>query len=144
MEANAGFVVKSQGDGFMLAFASARRALRCAIGIQRTMGDLRSDDGAPVRVRIGAHTGEAVKSADDFFGKTVVLASRIAGSARGGQILVSGDTRTAARESMLDGVRFRSLGPHRLRGLPDVVPLFQVAAKGLVTRFPPPRTALTG
>jgi class 3 adenylate cyclase len=48
-----------------------------------------------VRVRIGLHTGEAIKEADDFYGKNVVLAARIAARARGGQILVSEVVRSA-------------------------------------------------
>ncbi|MBI1886168.1 MAG: hypothetical protein HYS09_07660, partial [Chloroflexi bacterium] len=43
----------------------------------------------PVHVRIGLHTGEAIKEADDFFGKNVILAARIADQAGGGQVLVS-------------------------------------------------------
>ena len=99
VESNGGFVVKSQGDGFMLAFASARRALQCASGIQRAMRELRADDGKAVRVRIGAHTGEVVKDADDFYGKSVILASRIAGHAVGGQILVSSLVRELTQSS---------------------------------------------
>ncbi|HEY8112051.1 MAG TPA: hypothetical protein VII16_04200, partial [Actinomycetes bacterium] len=57
--------------------------------------------------------------------------------AQGGQILVSGDARLAARESAPDGVRFRSLGDFRLRGLPDPVALYQVVVRGLPTSFPP-------
>ena len=40
-------------------------------------------------MRAGLHAGEPVREADDFYGKSVVLASRIAGQARGGEILVS-------------------------------------------------------
>ncbi len=43
----------------------------------------------PIHVRIGLHTGEAIKEADDVYGKNVILAARIAGQARGGEILVS-------------------------------------------------------
>ena len=43
----------------------------------------------PIRVRIGLHTGEAIKEGEDFFGKHVNLAARIAGQAQGGEILVS-------------------------------------------------------
>ena len=43
----------------------------------------------PIRVRIGLHTGEAIKEADDFYGKNVILAARIASQAHGGEILVS-------------------------------------------------------
>jgi class 3 adenylate cyclase len=80
-----GFEVKSQGDGFMLAFASARNALRCAVGIQQELS-CRED---MVRVRIGLHTAEAIREADDFYGKGVVLAARVAAEARGAEILVS-------------------------------------------------------
>lgn len=90
VEAQRGFEVKSQGDGFMVAFGSARRAVLCAIGIQRALG---AYSGAhpeePVNIRIGLHTGEVVKEADDFFGTNVALAARIASAARGGEILVS-------------------------------------------------------
>jgi class 3 adenylate cyclase len=82
---NAGFEVKSQGDGFMLAFASARNALRCAVGIQQEL-TCRED---MVRVRIGLHTAEAIREADDFYGKGVVMAARVAAEARGAEILVS-------------------------------------------------------
>lgn len=83
---HSGFEVKSQGDGFMLAFPSAREALKCAIDIQRALDRRNSDD---LRVRIGLHTGEPVRDADDFYGKAVNLAARIAAEARGSEILVS-------------------------------------------------------
>ncbi len=88
--ANEGFEVKSQGDGFMLAFSSARTALECAIAIQQNFAiHEEAHPGEPIRVRIGLHTGEAIKEGEDFFGKSVILAARIASEAGGGQILVS-------------------------------------------------------
>ncbi len=42
-----------------------------------------------IRVRIGLHTGEALKEGEDFFGKHVNLAARVAGQAQGGEVLVS-------------------------------------------------------
>ena len=86
--ARSGIEVKSQGDGFMLAFASAEDALRCAIEVQRALVEPLSD-GHRLRVRIGLHTGEPIREEDDFYGKDVVLAARIAAEARGGEILVS-------------------------------------------------------
>jgi class 3 adenylate cyclase len=77
-----GFEVKVQGDGFMIAFPSARRAIDCARAIQAKMLD-------GIQVRIGLHTGEAVREEDDFYGRNVVLAARIAGAAEPGQILAS-------------------------------------------------------
>jgi len=87
--AHEGFEVKSEGDGFMLAFQSARRGIECGVDIQRAFAERNESAREPIRVRIGLHTGEAIKEADDFFGKNVILAARIAGQAQGGEILVS-------------------------------------------------------
>jgi len=84
--ANGGFEVKSMGDGFMIAFSSSRKALRCAIDIQRAIA---KDDDLDVRVRAGLHAGEAVREGDDFYGATVNMAARVAGQAEGGEVLVS-------------------------------------------------------
>jgi class 3 adenylate cyclase len=85
-----GFEVKAQGDGFMIAFPSARRAIQCAQGIQDAVAaDLGEHPDGPVRVRIGLHTGEAIRQESDFYGKNVVVAARIADQARGGEILAS-------------------------------------------------------
>ena len=87
--ANNGYEVKSMGDGFMLAFGSAKDGLNCAIGIQRAITARNESADEPVEIRIGLHTGEAVQEQGDFFGKHVNLAARIGGSATGGEILVS-------------------------------------------------------
>lgn len=81
---HAGYEVKSQGDGFILAFPSAREALRCAIDLQRALA-AREPDADGLRVRIGLHTGEPAREADDFYGKAVILAGRIAAEARGSE-----------------------------------------------------------
>lgn len=87
---NDGYEVKSQGDGFMVAFPSARKALACAIAIQRSMEKWSLEHPTEtVRVRMGLHTGEALLEDGDFTGRTVILASRIAAQADGGEILVS-------------------------------------------------------
>jgi putative ABC transport system ATP-binding protein len=90
--AHAGLEVKAQGDGFMIAFASPRRALRCAVAIQRAMAAY-GDHAEPVHLRIGIHGGDATKEAYDFFGRTVIVASRIAAVARSGEILISAFVR---------------------------------------------------
>lgn len=90
IQAHGGFEVKSQGDGFMVAFPSARRAIECAQAIQKGVdADLSDSPAGPVRLRIGLHTGEAIREESDFYGKNVVLAARIADQARGGEVLVS-------------------------------------------------------
>lgn len=85
-----GTELKAQGDGFLIVFSSARRALLCAIGIQRAMATYRQGHpDTPIAVRIGLHTGEVVRAGGDVFGKNVILAARIAAQAQGGEILAS-------------------------------------------------------
>jgi len=88
-----GRVVKGQGDGFMLAFRSARRALTAARAIQQSIGATFDDPGSPIRIRVGVHTGEVLREADDFFGQAVNYAARVAASAGGDEIVVSGVVR---------------------------------------------------
>jgi class 3 adenylate cyclase len=93
-----GEVAGSRGDGFMVAFASASAALDCAVELQRILSSYKPTDHArPLRVRIGLHTGNIFQLDDDFLGKAVVLAARITGHARGGEILVSADCREYTR-----------------------------------------------
>jgi class 3 adenylate cyclase len=90
VQACGGFEVKSQGDGFMIAFPSARRAIQCARAIQDAVAAaLAEHPDGPIRVRIGLHTGEAIRQESDFYGKNVAVAARIADQARGGEILAS-------------------------------------------------------
>jgi class 3 adenylate cyclase len=90
VQACGGFEVKAQGDGFMIAFPSARRAIQCAQSIQDAVTtELGQHPDGPVRVRIGLHTGEAIRQESDFYGKNVVVAARIADQAEGGEILAS-------------------------------------------------------
>jgi class 3 adenylate cyclase len=100
LEAHGGYEVELQGDGFLLAFSSARRALHCAIGIQRAMAAHSAEHPEqPLRVRIGLHTGEALREADKFFGRTVILAARIAAQAQAGEILASALLRELTQSS---------------------------------------------
>jgi class 3 adenylate cyclase len=74
----------------MLAFASGRSGINCAIAIQRELATFRGrNPELPLHVRIGLHTGEVIRDRDDFFGKNVILAARIGAKATGGEILVS-------------------------------------------------------
>lgn len=89
-----GEVVKSQGDGFMAVFASAAASLRFAVELQEVLA--RHNDEHPdeqLGVRVGIHTGQIYAADEDFLGRAVVLAARITGQARGGEILVSAVSR---------------------------------------------------
>lgn len=94
-----GHVVKSQGDGFMIAFAQPDQAVRCAIDIQHALASRRGRKPQhPIRVRIGVHMGRSVRRGDDLFGRNVAMAARVAAAAEGGQILISGPVRDAVKE----------------------------------------------
>jgi class 3 adenylate cyclase len=89
VRAHEGFEVKSEGDGFMVAFRSARTGVQCAVAMQRAVTADPELAAVPIRLRIGLHTGEAIRDRNDFYGRHVNLASRIADEARGGEVLVS-------------------------------------------------------
>ncbi|MDH3705117.1 MAG: adenylate/guanylate cyclase domain-containing protein [Acidimicrobiia bacterium] len=90
-----GTEVKNQGDGFMLTFPSARRALQAMAQVQRSLtSDAEADPDSAIRVRVGMHTGEVIVDDDgDLFGQHVNLAARIGAQAVGREILVSSLTR---------------------------------------------------
>lgn len=95
-----GHVVKSQGDGFMIAFARAEQAVRCAIDLQQALRkDAKRKRHEEIRVRIGIHMGRSVRRGDDLFGRNVAMAARVAAEAVGGQVLVSEPVRDALRDS---------------------------------------------
>jgi class 3 adenylate cyclase len=89
-----GTEVKSQGDGFLVVFPSARRAIMAAVEVQRALADFRDDHpDTPIEVRVGLHTGEIVDVDGDVFGQNVVVAVRITDHAEPSEIVVSGLTR---------------------------------------------------
>ncbi|MDP9181010.1 MAG: hypothetical protein M3O21_04740, partial [Chloroflexota bacterium] len=94
IKAHGGFEVKSEGDGFMIAFQSAPKAIECAAAIQHALAERNATAAERVLIRMGLHAGEAIKEGSDFFGRNVILAARVASQARGGEILVSGVLKT--------------------------------------------------
>ncbi|MBB6628947.1 adenylate/guanylate cyclase domain-containing protein [Nocardioides sp. KIGAM211] len=96
VDQHAGHVVKTQGDGFMVAFGTPRQAVGCAVDVQRSLAARRRRPGrTPLRVRIGVHQGDAVHLDGDLFGRNVAFAARVAGLAEGGEVLVSEPVRAA-------------------------------------------------
>jgi class 3 adenylate cyclase len=113
-----GYEVKSQGDGFMLAFPDPCEALECAVDVQRAFAQReREADTEPLRVRMGLHTGEVISEDGDYFGKNVILAARIAAQAIGGEILVSEELREVVSTENGDGMGFDAGRELELKGL---------------------------
>jgi len=136
-----GFVVERRADEFFGAFDDPRGAVDAAVAAQLTLGSHQWADGEAVRVRVGIHSGYPTSTADNYIGLDVNMTSRICAVGHGQQIVVSANLREAVKSTRSDGVRFTSLGAHRLRGIGEPVELFQLGATGLPTRFPPLRVS---
>jgi class 3 adenylate cyclase len=93
-----GYVPRHEGDGWMLVFGSARRALRWASAIQHGVAEVDRElaDGS-IRMRIGIHTGEALQRGADFQGMHVNLAARVASVAPAEAVYVSSLTQRIVR-----------------------------------------------
>jgi class 3 adenylate cyclase len=92
--AHGGSEVKTMGDGFMASFGSVTKAVECAIAMQRAFAERNESAEEPVKVRIGLNAGEPIEEEGDLFGTTVIVASRIAAKADGGETLVSDNVRS--------------------------------------------------
>jgi class 3 adenylate cyclase len=114
VEPMGGTVIKTLGDGAMIAFPAVREAVLAAIDLQRATA------AAEFRIRVGIHTGDAVRSFGDYAGIAVNKAARIASAADGDEILTSSVTAELAgsNEFQLGLERVAELkglsGTHRL------------------------------
>ena len=125
IQRNSGFEVKTQGDGFMVAFAGAGPAILCSVDIQRSMAEYnRQRPQSDILVRIGVNAGDTLRHEEDFFGVAVNLAARIAARARGGQILVSGLVRGLA--GPVRGITYMPRGRIQARGFAYRFRLYEV------------------
>jgi adenylate cyclase len=125
VEERGGHVVKSQGDGFMVAFARAEDAVRCGIDVQQALqNNGKRKRQSDIRVRIGVHMGRSVRRGDDLFGRNVAMAARVAAQAAGGQILVSQPVRDAVVKC--EGISFDKGRDVELKGFSGSYRLFAV------------------
>jgi len=111
-----GQVVRFESDGFLASFNSAHAGLHTAVELQRTFTGPAGDAAAPaIAIRVGLHSGFVIANPEQLLGRNVVLASRIAGQARGGEILVSSAVRqyTATDPSF----QFALHGEYHFKGL---------------------------
>ena len=116
-----GQVIKTVGDGALLAFSSARSAVASAVDIQRQI----EAAGAPYQVRIGIHAGDVVRTDSDVMGFAVNKAARVASAAAGGQVVVSAVVRELVGYD--PALRFEDSFLAELRGIEGVHELVPVA-----------------
>jgi class 3 adenylate cyclase len=119
-----GTETKHTGDGVMVSFPFASRAIACAVAIQRRFASHNeSSPDAPIRVRIGLNAGEPVAEDEDLFGTAVQLAARICAHAEPGQILASNVVQELAAGK---GFAFTDRGEATLKGFDQPVRLYEV------------------
>ena len=125
-----GAEVDTQGDAFFVAFARARDALSAAASAQRALAE------GPIRVRMGIHTGEPLRTGEGYVGMDVHRGARIAAAGHGGQVLISQAARELIQDDLPEEFALRDLGEHRLKDLSRPQRIFQLVAEGLEREFP--------
>ena len=126
-------VEQGEGDSFVAAFARASDAVACALVLQRA-------PFAPIRLRIGVHTGEIqLRDESNYAGPTVNRAARLRDLAHGGQTVLSGVTESLVMDRLPEGVWLTDLGSYPLRGVPRPERVVQLCHHDLRNEFPPLR-----
>jgi DNA-binding NarL/FixJ family response regulator len=118
------------GDGFLVAFESAARAIHCALTLLDRLAELQ------LTMRAGIHTGEVENVDGSARGIALHIASRIGARANPGEILVSATTRELAAGA---GLTFTDRGEHLLKGVSEPRRLYAAADPAAVRRVGPPR-----
>src|SRR5262245_27700713 len=130
-------VEQGEGDSFVVAFARASDAVACALELQ--LAPL-----APIRLRIGVHTGEVqMRDEGNYVGPTVNRTARLRDLAHGGQTVLSGTTGDLVADRLPPNTWLIDLGSHRLRDLPRPERVMQLCHPDLDNDFPPLRTTNT-
>jgi predicted ATPase/class 3 adenylate cyclase/DNA-binding CsgD family transcriptional regulator len=128
-------VEQGEGDSFVAAFAQASDAVACALALQRA-------PLAPIRLRIGVHTGQVqLRDEGNYAGPTINRTARLRDLAHGGQTVLSGATEQLVVDWLPDDAWLTDLGTHELRDLPRPERVVQLCHADLRNEFPPLRTA---
>ena len=127
-------VEQGEGDSFVVAFGRASDAVACALELQRAAL-------APIRLRIGLHTGEVrLRDEGNYIGPTINRTARLRDLAHGGQTVLSGTTDDLVVESLPEDAWLTDLGTYPLRDLPRPERVVQLCHPDLRNDFPPLRT----
>jgi class 3 adenylate cyclase/pimeloyl-ACP methyl ester carboxylesterase len=128
-----GRTIKLMGDGLLAEFSSVVEAVNCAAEIQRSMAarNAGSQGRREMAFRIGVHLGDVIVEDDDLYGDGVNIAARLEGIAQRGGICISRQAYDQVQRKVALG--YRSLGPQRLKNIPDPVEVFAIQGDGLAT-----------
>jgi predicted ATPase/class 3 adenylate cyclase/DNA-binding CsgD family transcriptional regulator len=126
-------VEQGEGDSFVIAFSRASNAVACALALQRA-------PLAPLRLRVGLHTGEVqLRDENNYVGPAINRTARLRELAHGGQTVLSGTTGDLVADSLPDDAWLADLGTHRLRDLPRPERVVQLSHPDLCNEFGPLR-----
>jgi predicted ATPase len=135
-----GYVFKTVGDAFCVAFGTAADAVKASLEAQLELSNEPWPQAAHIKVRMALHTGAAEIRDDDYFGQPLNRVARLLSAAHGGQVLLSLATQELARDALPPGTSLRDMGERRLKDLNRPERVFQLIAAGLPVDFPPLKT----
>jgi predicted ATPase/class 3 adenylate cyclase len=147
IETHHGFLFRVVGDSFSVAFHTASDALNAALEAQRLLQN-ESWTPAPIRVRMGIHTGtahlEVHANESSYSGyTTLALTQRIMSAGHGGQILLSQSVFDLVQERLPDHVQLIDMGERQLKDVFRLEHIYQVASPDIQSDFPPLKTLET-
>jgi len=123
-----GAVIKTIGDEIMCTFPSADQAIEASMAMQEGVAEdlpVRNPATPPTfTIRVGLHFGNCILEAGDVYGDAVNVAARMAGVAKGGQIITTQDTAAALSPVLRSTTRHLDRVP--IRGKSEEVDIFEV------------------
>lgn len=139
VEEHEGMLVRPRGEGDsrFAVFEMAPNSVEAAVAIQRAFDVEPWQTEAPLRIRMGLHTGNADLREGDYYGSAVNRCARVRSLGHGGQVLLSLTTEQLAAGYLPDGVEAQDLGLHPLKGLKRPEQVFQLIITDLPSDFPP-------
>lgn len=129
--------IKSTGDGMLIEFDSALKAVHCAVEMQRRLHERNAESPAPpIQLRIGVHLGDVEELDADIFGDAVNIAARIEPLAEAGGVCISGEVYAQVRGKT--PTIWESMPPKELKGIKHPVALYRAALLWNNERSGPP------
>jgi adenylate cyclase len=123
--ARSGRLVKAMGDGFLLEFASAVKAVECALELQDQVGRMTGSVAKSIELRIGVNVGDIMVEDSDVFGDGVNVAARLQQLADPGGVLLSRSAYEQVRDRLQ--YEFDDLGEQSLKNIARPVQIFRLA-----------------
>ena len=121
-----GRVLKTTGDGLLLCFSSAVKAVQCAIAIQHTIAERATSlppNDALIH-RIGIHLADMYITESDVMGNGVNIAARLQTEADPGGICISQTVYDVAKHGL--NLEAEYIGPRELKNIREVVPAYKI------------------